>query len=101
MNPRCVCCAAAFDIQGISLQPEVVPPGGSLSLVVDVNNKQASVTAGGKQGPWLDASAACSVGEGCDVDCQTCCLHSLPPALPVQHTSRTCGEGQMLCMALT
>lgn len=44
--------------------------------------------------------AACSVAEGCDVDCQTCCLHSLLPALPVQHPSRTCREGQMLLHGL-
>lgn len=38
--------AAAFDIQAVTLQPEVVPPGGSLRLVVDVLNKAPSVTAG-------------------------------------------------------
>lgn len=39
--------AAAFDIQAVTLNPEVVPPGGTLSLVVDVINKQPSITAGG------------------------------------------------------
>jgi hypothetical protein len=38
--------AAAFDIQAVTLQPEVVPPGGSLRLVVDVLNKAPAVTAG-------------------------------------------------------
>lgn len=40
-------CAAAFDIQAVGLQPpDVVPPGGTLQLVIDVLNKQPSVTAG-------------------------------------------------------
>lgn len=49
LNPAdVVAVAAAFDIQAVNLQPNVVSPGGTLNLLVDVNNKQApGVTAGG------------------------------------------------------
>jgi len=37
---------AAFSIQRVDLQPEVVPPGGTVRLAIDVLNTQAQVTAG-------------------------------------------------------
>lgn len=48
INRSCTCttAAAAFDIQAVTLEPEVVPPAGTLKLLVDVINKQPSVTAG-------------------------------------------------------
>lgn len=40
---------AAFSIQGVDLQPDVVPPGGTVRLAIDVLNTQPQVTAGDYQ----------------------------------------------------
>jgi hypothetical protein len=64
----CATAAAAFNIQAVTLEPEVVPPAGTLKLLVDVINKQPSVTAG-------EQLHHCSAYSGPSLPAMSCCVH--------------------------